>query len=190
MGHDLPDLIRAQHVHVRGLLADLDRQPEVTERILQPQLRARARCFRNLRHTFVGHQSARLRHLWPALRRAWPDGRAHTDRAWEQTRAIEYRMTKRQWLDDRDEATTDLDHRIAADIESLLSAEEAQIARLEGTADGVGLEDTSVARGLADGFWPTRAHPDVPRSQRLASLLHRPLALSDRVLDRCAHTTE
>lgn len=181
MGHDVPDRIRAQHADLRRLIEKLDRQPAVTEQILQPQLRARRQVFRTLQRTFVAYQSARLRHLWPVLRRAWPDGRVYTDQAWKQTRRIEDRMAKRPWLGERDEATTDLDRQIAVGIEALLTAEEDQLPRLEGT---------TMSRRLGDGYWPTRPHPDVPRAQRLASILQRPLALSDRVLDRCAHTTE
>jgi hypothetical protein len=191
MEHDLPDLIRDQHAEMRGLLAQLSRQPAVTEQILGPQLRARRRLMRTIEQTFLAHQAARLRHLWPALRRAWPDGRSYTQRAWQQTRAIENQMAKRRWIGDRDATATDLDDQIASDIDELMSWEAAQLARMEGPADRTGLDGTSLTTRLGSrGPWPLRPHPDVPRSPRLAAILHRPLAVTDRVLERCAHTTE
>lgn len=191
MEHDLADLIRAQHAQMHGLLAQLGRQPAVTELVLGPQLRARRRVMRTVERTFLAQQAARLRHLWPALRRTWPDGRSYTGRAWARTRTIEYLMAKRRWSGERDAALTDLEDRIASGIVSLMATEARQLPRMEGPDDRTGLDGTSLAQRVgSEGLWPTRPHPDVPRSQRLASLVHRPLALADRVHERCGHTTE
>jgi hypothetical protein len=191
MDDDLPDLIRAQHAQLRELVAQLGRQPAVTELVLGPQLRARRRVMRTIERTFLAQQAARLRHLWPALRRAWPDGRSYTRRAWARTRTIESQMAKRRWVGERDGALTDLDDRIAADILALMATEARQLPRMEGPDDRTGLDGTSLARRLGDrGPWPTRPHPDVPRAQGLASLAHRPLAVADRVHEWCGHTTE
>jgi hypothetical protein len=191
MEHDLPGLIRRQHADLRELIVLLERQPAVTEQILEPQLRARDTVLRTFERRFLAYQAARMRYLWPALRAAWPDGRSYTSRAWERTRLVEYRMLKRRWLGERDRTTTDLERHMVDDVEELLTGEERQLARLAGPAEDVGFDATEVAEQMRTGGpWPTRPHPDVPGSLRLAATLQRPLALADRVLDRCAHVHE
>lgn len=189
MTSDLAELLREQHADMRALLTNLARQPAVTETIQGPQLRARRRLMETIQHTFLAHTGARLRYLWPALRNAWPDGRSYTMRAWDQARAIEYRLAKRDWFGERDAAVTDLEDRIASDIEEYLALEERQLPRLAATIAGA--DGTTLAGRLRSGGpWPTRPHPDVPRSPRLASLMLRPLAVTDRVLDRLRRPME
>jgi hypothetical protein len=191
MSSDLADLLRAQHADLRALLADLARQPAVTEQILGPQLRARRRLMRRIQHVFLAQTAGRIRYLWPAFRSAWPEGRSYTERAWSSARVIEYRMAKREWYGERDEAIADLEDQIASDIEEQVGFEERQLPRLEGRADRTGIDGTGLARRLrAGGPWPTRPHPDLPRSARLASMMLRPLAVTDRVLDQLARPTE
>lgn len=191
MRDDLADVIRGQHAVLRDLLAELERQPAVSELILGPQLRVRERLARLIERTFLAHQAARLRHLWPALRADSAEGRTYADQAWSETRTVEALMAKRRWFGERDTTANDLDDRIASRILALMAAEERQLARIEELADRTGRDRTTWARQLnGSGPWPTRAHPDVPRSLRLASIIYRPLAVRDRVADRLAHPTE
>lgn len=190
MSSDLAALLRDQHTEMRALLADLARQPAVSETILGPQLRARRRLMQRLQETFLAQTAMRLRYLWPALR-AWPDGRSYTSRAWRLARVTEARMAKRPWFGERDGALNDLEAEIAAGIEEQLALEERQLPRFAGETDRIGLDATSVAGQLrSDRPWPTRPHPDIPRSARLAALMLRPLAVTDRVLDRLGRPTE
>lgn len=191
MSSDVASLLRDQHAEMRGLLADLARQPAVTETILGPQLRARRRLMRTIQHTFLAHTAARLRYLWPALRTAWPAGQTYTGRAWDRARVIEHRMAKREWFGERDGAITDLEAQIAAGIEEQLTLEEPQLTRLDGLTEEQGVDGRTLAEQLRSGGpWPTRPHPDLPRSPRLAALVLRPLAVTDRVLDRLERATE
>ena len=191
MGRDLPTVIRSQHAELRELLAQACRQPQVTEHTLGPQLRARERVLKKVRHRYLAHQSARLCYLWPPLRRISPDGRAYTDRAWAQTRAVEARMAKRDWFGERDQVRNQLDDTIAWGIQKQLVMEERQLGRIEAASDSGDLDGTTVARRLtSSGPWPTRPHPDVPSSYRLAAIVKRPLALTDRLVDSFAHRTE
>jgi Hemerythrin HHE cation binding domain len=191
MGRDLPDLIRDQHAELRELLAELCRQPEVTERILGPQIRARERLLQQIRRVYLAQQAARLRYLWPRLRAASPEGRSYTDRAWAQTRAVEARMAKREWFGERDEVRNELDHTISWGIQKQLVLEERELGRIADASSRGELDGPTLVRRLSSrGPWPTRPHPDVPASPRLASIAKRPLALSDRLLDRLAHDTE
>jgi hypothetical protein len=191
MGEDLPALMRDQHADLRALLADLARQPAVTELIQGPQLRARRRLLRTLQHTFLAQTAPRMRYLWPVLRATWPDGRSYTRRAWDKARVVEYRMAKREWLGERDAAVTDLEEHLASDLEDYVSLEERQLPRLEGPPHRTGIDGAALASRLrkTEG-WPTRPHPDLPRSPRLAALMLRPLALTDRALDPLTRPTE
>ena len=189
MAHDLAEVIRGQHAELRDLLAHLARQPRVTEQTLQPQLRARDHALADVQRVFLAHQGARLRHLWPALRRI-PDTGDYVARALQETRAVEHCLAKRRWYGDRDETANELDDQIASGIETHLEMEERELARLAESGRLAALDTAELARLLArDGLWPTRPHPDVPRSPRLAVLLQRPLALTDRVVDRLALAT-
>jgi hypothetical protein len=191
MTDDLADLLRDQHAEMRDLLARLALQPAVTEHVQGPQLRARRRLIIDIRRTFLAQETARLRHLWPALRAAWPDGRVYTSEARTKGRVVEYLFAKRQWFEERDGAANDLEDQIASHIEDLLVAEARHLPRLDGPARRTGIDTTTVARRMQRAApCPTRPHPDLPRSHALASLLLRPLSVTDRVLDHCSRATE
>lgn len=188
---NLAALLGGQHGEMRTLLAALARQPAVSETITGPQLRARRRLMRTLEHRFVAQTAQRLRYVWPALDTAWPDGSAYTSLAWDRARTIEYRMAKRAWYGERDEAVTALEDHIASEITEYVAFEERQLPRLDGPTDRTGVDGMRIADRLGTGGpWPTRPHPDLPRSRRLAALMLRPLALADRIADRLAPPRE
>lgn len=99
-------------------------------------------------------------------------------------------MAKRDWFGERDEARNELDDAVAWGIRKQLALEKRHLELLADAADGGQLDGTTLARRLSGGSWPTRPHPDVPTSPRLASIAKRPLALGDRLMDRLAHATE
>jgi hypothetical protein len=185
MGSELLDLIRSQHAELRSLLARLERQPAYTELMLGPQVRARERAFQAVQHAYLAQQSLRLRHLWPALGRAWPDGGSYADQAWAQTRSVQARMAKRQWFGERDETKNRLEAEIAWGVRRQLVLEERQLGRLERAVETSAIDGATLVRRLGGSRpTPTRPHPDVPLSRRLAAALQAPLALADRLVDR------
>lgn len=184
-----------EHDEMRVLLADLARQPPITETITGPELRARRRAMLCVQRAFFIQLALRLRYVWPALSTASPGGRAYVARAWNRSRLIQVRMAKRQWCGERDVALNDLEAHISSEIAEFLRQEARHLARLDGTGDGsadagrldaVALE----VRRQSGAPWPTRPHPDLPRSPRLARLMLRPLALTDRALDRLSRPME
>lgn len=184
---ELTEVILAPHVGVRELLAALGRQPAVTERTLQPQLRGRRQVVDSLGRAFVGLQSVRLRYWWPEIRRLSPEAAEHADRAWRDTRGIEQLMARRQWYGEHDPTTGQLDQRIATGVEQVLDREDGELHRLTASGELALLDCARLAVRLSKpGRWPTRPHPDVPRSARLAAVMQGLLARTDLVLDRCA----
>jgi hypothetical protein len=187
MRQDLADVIGVQHGELLALLDDLERQPAITDHTVQGQLRARSTAMRTLERAFVAQHAARRRILWPVLRQLSTAGRAHVERDREQARSVEHRMAKRQWYGDRDETLNSLDADIAWGVRKHVVLERRELARLAATGELAAEVADEMAGELEDrGPWPTRPHPDLPQWPPLAVLVSRPLAFTDRVIDRCA----
>jgi len=171
---------------LRGLLEDLERQPAVTERILGGQLRARQELVRTIERTFVQQEVAKHRHLWPVVRRALPDGDAVSREAIVQCREIEHQLVKLRWFGDRDSEMNDVIAALAEEIRAHLAFEHEQLTRLRRHPPEQDLRE--VAARMSSRGWarPTRPHPDLPGSRRLAGLLGIPMAVVDHLLDACA----
>lgn len=186
MDVDATQLVADQHALLRRLLDDLERQPAVTERILGGQLRAKFELLDAIRRAFVQQEAAKHRHLWPVVRRALPDGADVARRALRDCREIEHLMVKLRWFGDRD---SEVEEVVAALVERLrehLAFESEQLHRLRLNPPEEDLGE--VAARMTTRTWarPTRPHPDLPRSARLAGLLGVPLALVDHLMDACA----
>lgn len=186
MDQDATQLVEEQHRLLRGLLDDLDRQPAVTERILGGQLRARQELLHSIERTFVQQEAAKHRHLWPVLRRALPDGETVVHEAIVQCRQIEHQLVKLRWFGDRDSEVDDVVAALVDDVRSHLAFEHRQLSRLRRHPPEQDLDE--VAARMSSRGWarPTRPHPDLPGSRRLAGLLGIPMALVDHLLDAFA----
>jgi hypothetical protein len=180
---DATQLVEEQHRLLRGLLDDLERQPAVTERILGGQLRARQELVRSIERTFVQQEAAKHRHLWPVVRRALPDGTTVVREAIAQCRSIEHHLVKLRWFGDRDGEMDDVVAAMTEEIRGHLAFEHQHLARLRRHAREADLRQ--VAARMTSRGWarPTRPHPDLPVSRRLAGMLGIPMAVVDHLLD-------
>jgi hypothetical protein len=183
---DATQLVEEQHRLLRGLLDDLERQPAVTERILGGQLRARQELVRTIERTFVQQEAAKHRHLWPVLRRALPDGDTVVHEAIVQCREIEHRLVKLRWFGDRDGAVNDVVAALVDDVRVHLDFEREQLTRLRQHPTEQDLDEVAARMSSRGWVRPTRPHPDLPGSRRLAGLLGIPMALVDHLLDAVA----
>jgi hypothetical protein len=183
---DATQLVEEQHRLLRGLLEDLERQPAVTERILGGQLRARQELVRTIGRTFVHQEAAKHGHLWPVVRRALPDGATVVREAIAQCRRIEHHLVKLRWFGDRDAEMDDVIAAMAEKIRDHLAFEHQHLARLRRHAPEAELRQ--VAARMSSRSWarPTRPHPDLPGSGRLAGLLGTPMGVVDHLLDAVA----
>ena len=183
---DAIQLVEEQHRRLRALLEDLERQPAVTERILGGQLRARQELVRTIERTFVQQEAAKHRHLWPVVGRALPDGDAVSREAIVQCREIEHQLVKVRWFGDRDSEVNDVIAALAERIRAHLAFEHEQLTRLRRHRPEQDLG--KVAARMSSRGWarPTRPHPDLPGSRRLAGLLGIPMAVVDHLLDTFA----
>jgi hypothetical protein len=186
VGKDATQLVEEQHRLLLGLLEDLERQPAVTERILGGQLRARQELVRTIERTFVQQEVAKHRHLWPAVRRALPDGATVVGEAIAQCRRIEHHMVKLRWFGDRDGEMDDVIAAMAEEIRAHLAFEHEHLDRLRRHPPEADLRQ--VAARMSSRGWarPTRPHPDLPGSRRLGGLLGIPMAVVDHLLDAFA----
>src|SRR5512146_1910166 len=99
---DAVTVLSGQHAELRRLIREVERLPRVSLDATGPELRRLQELMAELRRCFVVHERLKERYLWPALRRAWPDGRVVSRAARDKKRQVEERFVKFRWLSERD----------------------------------------------------------------------------------------
>jgi hypothetical protein len=182
---DAVTLLARQHEEMLRLLADLARQPTVSEHIQGGQLRRREQTLQRIGRCFVTQEGAKQRYLWPLLRRAWPDGAAIVAAARARKQQAEELLIKLRWLGDRDVQVNDATDALAAVLREHIAIESRHLGRLR---RGVPAPDLAALGDKLAGphLLPTRPHPDLPSSPLAVALLGPVVAVTDRVVDAFA----
>jgi hypothetical protein len=73
---DAVTVLSRQHDETRRLMREVKGLPRISLGATGPDLRRLQELMDELRRCFVVHERLKERHLWPVLRRDWPDGDA------------------------------------------------------------------------------------------------------------------
>lgn len=183
---DAVTVLARQHDELRRLMREVERLPRVSLDAAGPDLRRRQELMAGLRRCFVMHERLKDRYLWPALRRAWPDGRVISDAARHQKRQVEEGFIKFRWLSERDVLVNEVMDQILAGIEDHVSLESHLLGRISRSLLAPVLQDIGAKLARRHLLVPTRAHPGMPASSGLASVAGPVVGLADRVTEAFA----
>jgi hypothetical protein len=180
---DVVTVLSRQHDDLRRLMRDIEREPSVSQRAKGGDLRRLQTLTDDLRRCFVIHERSKERYLWPVLRRAWPDGDVISRAARLRAQHVEKRFIKLCWLGERDaHANAVLDEALAR-IQEHISLEGHLLGRIRLSLPGEVGEEIGAKFARRQLLLPTRPHPDMPISPRVAAVLGPVIGLADRVVE-------
>jgi hypothetical protein len=180
---DAVTVLAGQHGHMAELIREIERQPAIGEQSMGGDLRRFQELLEELRRYFVVHETVKLRYLWPVLRREWPDGDAIAGAARAQKVHAEELFIKLRWLSERDVHANAVTAELLGVIREHVRLESHFLGRLHGTFSGAALKGIGDRLNRRQVLAPTRPHPDMPSSPRLAAVLAPVTGLVDRVVE-------
>lgn len=183
---DAVTVLSRRHDELGRLIREVERLPRVSLDATGPELRRLQELMAELRRCFVVHERLKERYLWPALRRAWPDGRVISRAARDKKRQVEERFVKFRWLSERDVLVNGVMDQILAGIEDHISLESHLLGRMRRSLPGEVLEDIGAKLARRQFLVPTRAHPDMPALPWAAAIAGPVVGLADRVTEAFA----
>ncbi len=172
---DLVDAILADHREVEPLLDEMEASGDA---------RHRGELVERVTAELVRHTVAERQYLYPAVRRALPDGDALADRELERHAGIERTMKDLDRTDPADPRFAALVRSLAGDVRRHLREQERDLlVRLRAASDEADLRELGLRFEQGRRIAPTRPHPAAPDSAPASKLLSPGMALLDRVRD-------
>ncbi|MGH3876711.1 MAG: hemerythrin domain-containing protein [Actinophytocola sp.] len=172
---DLIDAIVADHRDVAALLDELEASGDA---------RNRRSLVERVITELVRHAVVEEQYLYPAARRALPDGDEMADHQLAGHAAAEQVMKKLSRTDPTTPAFDDLVGSLAASVRHhIQDAESDLLPRLRSACEGVELRELGLKYEQGKKLAPTRPHPAVPDHPPANKVLGPGVALVDRIRD-------
>jgi Hemerythrin HHE cation binding domain len=180
---DVVTVLSRQHDELGRLMRAIEREPQIGAGASGRDLRRLQVMIDDLRRCFVIHERSKERYLWPVLRRAWPDGDAIFRAARLHKRHVEERLVKLRWLSERDAYASEVLDEVLAGIQEHISLENHLLGRIRRSLPREILEEVGARLARKQFLVPTRPHPDMPVSPRVAAVLGPVIGLADRLIE-------
>jgi hypothetical protein len=174
---DAVTVLARQHHELDEMVRGIERRPRTG-----PGPRP-SRDIVELRRRFVVHEWSKHLHLWPVLRRAWPDGKALAGAAWRQKQYVEDRFIKLRWLGDRDPRAAGVLDELLDGIGEQVSLEQHILGRMRRTLPRQVLVQVGGKLTRREFLMPTRPHPYLPEQPWAALVFGLMTGAADRVFE-------